>query len=277
MLNDLRQRGVRMLYVDTADHRRYTAYARAIMSNLLERDDLPNQRKAEVSYATTRDLIREAFESTHLENVVDSHCKDWVDNIVTLICSDEVGIDGVLSMLSHDYYTCTHMVNVSVMVGAMAYHMGMRDESALRTIASGGLLHDIGKMRINPDTLNKQGALNAEEWVEVKGHPGLGLEFLAGRPGLVRSELKMVHQHHEKLDGSGYPLGLVRSEITTEAQMIAVIDVYDAVTCKRPYRDAMPHEKAVEILRREAGTKLNAEMVRVWSEISEQALANSET
>ena len=81
----------------------------------------------------------------------------------------------------------------------------------------------------------------------------------------------IVHQHHEKLDGSGYPLGLVGSEISLEAQMTAVVDVYDALTCQRPYRPALSHEAAIRILREQAGDKLNAELVAAWQETIERA------
>ena len=83
----------------------------------------------------------------------------------------------------------------------------------------------------------------------------------------------MVHQHHEKLDGSGYPAGVVGSEISAEAQMTAVVDIYDAMTCKRPYRDAMVHQEAISVLSEQAGTKLNAEMASVWKETVERTVA----
>lgn len=268
-----RRAGVPVLYVDTAEHRLYQQYAQEAMDLLMERADLPTKRKAELCYQTTRELIRDAAESSNVDSFAGEQRESWVNNLVTLICTDETTIDGMLSMLSHDYYTYTHMVNVSVMVTALAHRLGERDAGRLRLLASGGLLHDIGKLRISPDTLNKVGRLSGSEWAELKSHPDLGLEFLHPRPEIKPVELMMVHQHHEKLDGSGYPLGLVRSEITPEAQMTAVVDIYDALTCKRPYRAAMTHDRATAILREEAGAKINAHMVAAWTDTMGKALS----
>lgn len=272
-LKKLQAEGIRVLYVNTADHRTYQQYADSAMDGLIAREDIPTARKAELCYQTTRELVRDAAEASNVQAFVGERRDSWVGNLVTLITSDEAAVDGMLLMLSHDYYTYTHMVNVSVMVTALAYRMGHRDPTSLRTLASGGLLHDIGKLRIDPDVLNKKERLTPEEWEEIRSHPTRGMAFLHDRQDIHPKELLMVHQHHEKLDGSGYPLGLRGKEIAIEAQMTAVVDIYDALTCKRLYRAAMPHEKACAILDEEAATKLSAEMVSVWKETISAAIA----
>jgi HD-GYP domain-containing protein (c-di-GMP phosphodiesterase class II) len=272
-LDEVKEAGARVFYVDTAEHRAYQKYAEAALSNVVGRTDLSTPKKVEICYNTTRELIREAFESSNLEQMVDTHRETWVNNMVSLICSDEAALDSMVGMLSHDYYTYTHMVNVSVMVTALAYRLGYRDKDLLRQIAGGGLLHDIGKTSVRPETLNKVGRLAPAEWDELKRHPDLGLQVLHSRPGIKPLELMMVHQHHEKLDGSGYPQGLLGSEITAEAQITAVVDIYDALTSKRPYREAMPHERAATILREEAAAKINRDMVVAWIDAVERIRA----
>jgi len=273
LLHECRTSGLQVLYVDTAEHRKYQKFAEASLTAMVNRSDLSTKRKAELCYHTTRELVKNAVETSHLETFVGERREQWATNLVTLILSDETAVDGMVSMLSHDYYTYTHMVNVSVMVSALAYRLGDRDPVRLRMLASGGLLHDVGKMRINPDTLNKVGRLTGEEWEELRSHPNLGLSFLHSRQGIEPQELMMVYQHHEKLDGSGYPSGLCGSEISVEAQMTAVVDIYDALTCKRPYRSAMAHEKACGILDDEAAKKINAEFVAAWKDTINRALA----
>ncbi len=274
-----RDAAVRVLYIDTAEHRLYQQFAEAAMADIIARDDLPSRRKVELCYATTRELVREACDSSNLnlEELAGQRREKWADSLATLVCQDETVLDGMLSMLLHDYYTYTHMVNVSTMVTALAYRMGQRDHDKLSMIASGGLLHDIGKMRIDPDTLNKIGPLSEQERDELQQHPVLGLEFLHGRENINPQQLRMVHQHHEKLDGSGYPSGVVGGEISTEAQMTAVVDIYDAMTCKRPYRDAIAHQQAISVLTEQAGTKLNAEMASLWKETIERAVAGADS
>ncbi len=265
----------RVFYVDTAEIRHYQRYAERSLDTLLDRPELSTQRKAELCYTTTRELIRDAVQESNVDDFVGEQRERWVGNVVTLICEDPAAIEGMISMLSHDYYTYTHMVNVSVMASALAYRLGEHDPKRLRTITSGGLLHDVGKMQVNPETLNKQGRLTAEEWEQLKAHPVLGLDMLHNRKDIGPAERLMVQQHHEKLDGSGYPSGLLGSEIATEAQLTAVVDIYDALTCKRAYREAMPHAKAMAILREESQAKINPDMARLWEETAHRA-ANAE-
>ena len=273
MLAQWRASGLQVLYVDTAEHRKYQKYAESAIAELIAQDDLPTKRKAELCYQTTRELIKDAAETSNMDSLVGERRDKWASNLTMLILSDEAAVDGMLSMLSHDYYTYTHMVNVSVMVSALAYRLGERNADRLQMLASGGLLHDVGKMRVKPDTLNKAGRLTDEEREELRSHPDLGLSFLHGRQGIQPQELLMVCQHHEKLDGSGYPSGLCRSEISVEAQMTSVVDIYDALTCKRPYRAARTHEKACNILTKEAARKINAEMASVWKDAISRAIA----
>jgi HD-GYP domain-containing protein (c-di-GMP phosphodiesterase class II) len=264
------QRGGIVLYVDTADHRLYQRYAETALNELLACTDLPGKRKAEIYYKTTRELVHEACTSNNLDDLVGEHRNNFANNLASLICTDEATRDGILVMLCHDYYTYTHMINVSVMVSALAYRLSITDRRRLGEVAGGGLLHDIGKMRINPNVLNKTDGLTPGDWEEIKLHPVRGLEYLAQRPDSKRCELLMVHQHHEKLDGSGYPTGLMGDEISAEAQMTAVVDIYDALTCKRPYREALSHEEAMSVLNDQAGSKLSVELVEAWQKTIER-------
>jgi len=265
--------GARVFYVDTGEHRLYQKFAEAAFHEILGRNDLTVQKKFDLTYKTTLELVREAVSTSSLDEVVGERREKWADNLVTLICGDPSAVEGLVSMLSHDYYTYTHMVNVSTLATLLAHRLGERDPERLKVIAGGGLLHDMGKLRINPDTLNKVGPLTPDEWAELKTHPSLGLDLLHGRPDIREAELLIVHEHHEKLDGSGYPLGLRGSEISREAQITTVVDIYDALTCKRPYRPALSHEKASAILAQEAVGKLNAEMVCLWQEIMNRVVA----
>ena len=271
MLRNWAQAGVSVLYVHTTDHRLYQGFAETVLNDLAAHSDLPAPQKARIYYKTMHALVHEACTSNHIEDLAAGPRDAFANGMVSMICEDSEAMGGLLMMLSHDYYTYTHMVNVSVMVAGLAYRAGVRDRGRLRDVASGGLLHDVGKTRIDPEVLNKAGRPTAEEWEEIKTHPGLGLEYLYQRPDIRPAELLIVHQHHEKLDGSGYPLGLVGGEICPEAQMTAVVDIYDALTCQRPYRAALSHETAMAILREQAGGKLSAELVAAWQETIERA------
>lgn len=158
-----------------------------------------------------------------------------------------------------DPYTHGHSRRVARYASLMALEMGLSQEQAdeLRTAA---LLHDVGKLYTPKDILHKPGRLTDEEFAIIKQHPVDGARMI--RLLLGDEELaSVVLHHHERLDGNGYPSGLSGDLIPLGARIIAVADTFDAITSKRPYRPAMPHKVALDILRHESGAQLDGDAV----------------
>jgi HD-GYP domain-containing protein (c-di-GMP phosphodiesterase class II) len=130
----------------------------------------------------------------------------------------------------------------------------------LRVLARSGLLHDVGKLGIPDFILDKPGPLDAVEWATMKTHPEIGVSILR-RGGHFKRELLGVLYHHERMDGSGYPHGLVADAIPIEARVVAVADTYDVLTTDRPYRRACAETDARWIVQQEAGTHLDRRVV----------------
>src|SRR5918912_1569388 len=151
------------------------------------------------------------------------------------------------SIESSDTYTHGHCERVATYANAVARELGL-DDNEQRTIRLGAYLHDLGKVRVPPEILNKPGRLTDEEFAVMKRHPVDGIEMLAGVefPWDIKP---MIRWHHEKYDGSGYPDGLRGDEIPLNAQIICIVDVFDALTTTRSYRGAMPWDKALAIVR----------------------------
>jgi cyclic di-GMP phosphodiesterase len=129
----------------------------------------------------------------------------------------------------------------------------------------GFLLHDFGKIAIPDETLDKPGPLTREEWAVMRLHPQLGADMLAGVTLLQGSGLDVVRHHHERWDGRGYPDGLARDAIPIGARIFALADALDAITSKRPYRDALPWEQAMGEIRNGAGHQFDPEVVQAFS------------
>lgn len=134
-----------------------------------------------------------------------------------------------------DEYTYMHSVAVCALMVALARRMGLSEEQ-VRLAGVAGLMHDVGKMMIPPEILNKPDRLTPEEFDAMKYHPEAGLKILQENQQVHAIVLDVCLHHHEKIDGSGYPHGLVGDEISLFARMGAVCDVYDAVTSERPYK-----------------------------------------
>lgn len=141
---------------------------------------------------------------------------------------------------------CSRMANYATGLGRA---LGVT-ETEIQVLFRGGLLHDVGMLAISDFVLRKEGSLTAEEYERVKSHTVLGDELCANLRSL-QSIRPIIRWHHERLDGSGYPDGLAGDEIPTLAQIVGVVDVYEAVTTSRPYQEARSSEGALEILRGE--------------------------
>ena len=145
--------------------------------------------------------------------------------------------------------------------------------SRLRSLAIGGLLHDIGKLSVPDSILQKPGALDDDEFDVVKLHPERGRELLNELGGFDDVVSRLVLDHHERLDGSGYPRGLVGEQLDLATRILAVCDVYDALVSPRVYRSAWPRERALALLREESGAGFDPRCVAALEQLVEQPVA----
>jgi HD-GYP domain-containing protein (c-di-GMP phosphodiesterase class II) len=160
---------------------------------------------------------------------------------------------------ARDSYTCGHSRRVGQYAAQIALRLGLSQE-ACEQIYISGLLHDVGKIGVPDHILTKPGKLTDEEFDVLKQHPTIGHTILTPLKGLAFALPGVLH-HHERIDGQGYPHSLAGDDIPLEARILAVADSYDAMTSNRPYRNAMPREKAVEILQSDGGRQWDANVV----------------
>ncbi len=156
-------------------------------------------------------------------------------------------------------YTAGHSNRVGHIAETLAERVGM-DEAHRRHLARAAMLHDVGKLGVSNTILDKPGKLDDSEWVIMRDHAARTAEIL-GRIGVFSDMALIAASHHERLDGRGYPLGLNASNLAMETRIISVADIFDALTADRPYRAAMPLEKAMGILDAESGGALDADLV----------------
>lgn len=151
-----------------------------------------------------------------------------------------------------DPYTHGHTVRVAQHAVQIGKVMNLPSDR-LRVLARAGLLHDVGKLGIRDAVLLKPDKLTDEEFRHIQEHPKMGHDILR-RAGSLEVEISVITAHHERMDGTGYPLGLKAVDIPLEARILAVADVFDALTSKRPYRNPMSEEEALEVIQNESGT-----------------------
>jgi putative nucleotidyltransferase with HDIG domain len=181
-------------------------------------------------------------------------------------------VGGLVRLLAEkDEYTEGHTRRVALLAVEVGEELGL-PPARLRELATGGLLHDIGKLSVPDEVLKKPAALDEEEFDLVKKHAVWG-DSLLGRLGFSHGVRRLVRDHHERLDGTGYPNGA--TALSLETRVLAVCDVYDALRSERVYRAAWSHERALGLLHDESGTAFDAKCVDALERVllRERALA----
>jgi HD-GYP domain-containing protein (c-di-GMP phosphodiesterase class II) len=164
-------------------------------------------------------------------------------------------------------YLFMHSVNVGLFSIAIGIAMDLPQEM-LCLLGMGGLLHDFGKTRVSREILDKQGRLSTEEFNVVKEHSAIGYNLLKAEPIVDHRIMLVALQHHERCDGSGYPWGILEHEIHPLAKIVAVADVYDALTTDRVYRGRMPTYKAIEIINAGKSLHFDNEVITAFNKIA---------
>jgi hypothetical protein len=187
-----------------------------------------------------------------------------------LLESEEELLGGYVRSLTatmelRDPSTREHSRRVAALAVRIGTHMGLPQPS-VRTLAIAGLLHDIGKLQVPEQILNKPGRLTDEEFAVITTHPDRGADLLAHLGGFVR-ELPLVRHHHEKFAGGGYPTGVAAETLPIEVRILTTCDVYDALTSRRAYRDPWTHERALEQIVSESGTTFDPACVAALTEV----------
>jgi HD-GYP domain-containing protein (c-di-GMP phosphodiesterase class II) len=183
-----------------------------------------------------------------------------VEDIVASIFRNRNALIGLMRIRRKDQYTYEHSLSASVLLTAFGHHLGM-GQADLVQVGMGGLLMDIGKVRIPPGILEKPGRLNGEETLLMHRHVEYGRQILRSAKDIPSIALDIVNDHHERLDGSGYPHGKAGDAISFHGMMAAIVDVYDALSTQRVYRRGISPHTALRMLVERKNTHFHTELV----------------
>jgi putative nucleotidyltransferase with HDIG domain len=196
----------------------------------------------------SRAAVQNLFHDVRLGNAIAlTDVLPIVDEISASVSRNPSALISISRLRSADEYTYMHSISVSAMMINLARHLGL-EEGMMRDIGMAGLLHDVGKLEVPIDVLNKPGRLTDEEFSIMRTHSELGYESLRRAGGVSDMALDVCLHHHEKIDGSGYPNRLNGEEITFFSKMGAVCDVYDAMTSQRSYKEPWTPAEAISAM-----------------------------
>jgi putative nucleotidyltransferase with HDIG domain len=189
-----------------------------------------------------------------------------VDNMVSVTMEDHTTLLGLAMIKDYDNYTFSHSVNVGILALALGAYIGL-DRAALQEINTAGLLHDIGKTRIDKNILNSPGKLSDEQFKQMKRHAEEGAEIVKQMKDIPPQVAEVVLGHHIRHDRAGYPEWAREMPFGSYTEIVAVADTYDAITTLRTYNVPTLPKEAMEIMRRLAGASLNGELVDKFEEM----------
>lgn len=248
----LKKNGIKDVWVDVERSSDSCGLKRAISPKPVakkvppSRDKLQHQSKKLIVEA--KDLVQkvlsEVFEGKAIEV---EPFEALADNMIEIALLDDDALKCVSALRSKDAYLLEHSVNVAFLLVTFGKYLKL-DKEILRQLAVGGILHDIGKIKVDNKVLHKPARLTPEEFEHMKLHQVFAIEIMSETKGLSDVSKDVCLMHHEKIDGNGYPRGLKGDEITTYGRMSCIVDIFDALTAARCYKEAMSPAAAFKIL-----------------------------
>ncbi|MER2491243.1 HD-GYP domain-containing protein [Catenovulum sediminis] len=218
-------------------------------------------KKAKKLYSDAQDL-----QAKILKGISDGHAVDigpvktLTGQLIDSIFRNQDALACMTLIRDKDQYLLEHSLNVSILMAMFAKYLNISDDK-IELYAQGAFLHDIGKILVPDEVLNKPGRLTPEEYEIIKKHVEFGVTTLENSPGIDEELIEIVSLHHEKLNGLGYPKGLTADEISLAGRMLSIVDIYDALTAERIYKKGMTPQAAFKILFKMAPNELDSELL----------------
>ncbi|RLA90876.1 MAG: hypothetical protein DRG58_00780 [Deltaproteobacteria bacterium] len=252
-LSQLEQIGIDRLYFKKVDLPRVIAYLNNYLLILEGQGGIANQQKMRVFYDQLNLTIRQAMTSTRMGPYIRSTIKQ-VNWLLAELATGKLPLNFLWEIILHDYSLYNHSVNVFMIALALMVYLEKK-EVECQHMGIAALFHDVGMTRIPPEILDKPETLNAEDRLIVQEHPQIGFDMLKGFSAIPLEALRLILEHHENCDGSGYLRGLSLSQQHRHTRILRLVDTYEALTSLRPYRPAYRAFDAIKILREQSGPR----------------------
>jgi putative nucleotidyltransferase with HDIG domain len=212
-------------------------------------------------YVEASHVAEQVWETAKSGSPDASQARDLIDNLSQAVSQNRTALIALTALREYDNYTFTHMVNVSILTMAQARALGI-DGAMLRELGMAGLMHDIGKVRTPIEILQKPDKLTDAEMTIMRRHVVDGAELLRRTPEIPSIAPVVAFEHHLRLDGTGYPVGVRRSRLNLATMLTSIGDVYDAMRSQRAYQEAHPTDRILAVMKRSDGHQFDQHLVR---------------
>lgn len=219
-------------------------------------------KKAKALYSEAKSLQKRAFaDITNGKAINVADFRRCAEGFIDSVFRNQDALLCISRLREKDAYLLEHSVNVSILMTIFAKYLKL-DEATIEELATGALLHDIGKIKVPDAILNKPGRLTDDEFAIMRKHVEFSRDILQQTVGISPISIDVAANHHERLDGRGYPAGLQQQQISLHARMIAIVDTYDAITAQRVYKSGQSCVRALKILRSDSPAHFDLELVK---------------
>lgn len=258
--NIIKTENILDVYVLTKNYDQYEQDTQEYLTMLVDNSDISTLKKFEIVQDMTADAMNNLFQGEVNTQRI-SRVNVLLDDTIDMILHEKSAITAMLDVTSYDYYTYTHCVNVSLYSLGFGAYLNFSKEQ-LKILMKAAILHDLGKKDVPNEIVNKNGKLTDEEFTIMKHHPTYSVDLLKALGEDSSLLFTIIEQHHEKIDGSGYPYGLKGDEINIYSQILAITDIFDALTTKRSYKEALKSYEALEIMKNHMSNELNESLLK---------------
>ena len=256
--------GVKFIYIPMNCQAKFQNQVEENLASVAADPNVALSAKSALVYETSLELINEVLTEQGVAKNL-PRLEKVARSISTLVMKNAQAFSHLFATAQHDFYTATHMVNVGTWMTSLACAMGIEDEKLLNAACTAGMVHDVGKMYVPEEVLNKPGALSDDDWNHLRSHPSRGFEHLKSQGVIDEIVLRVCLEHHERMDGTGYPNKVTGKEMHVMSRICAVVDSFDAMTACRPFKNKVKTiAEAVQILQKETPEKYDAAVVNAW-------------
>ncbi len=233
-------------YVKKEDRFKYKDDIQEYLTSIIKDDAVRTEEKAELIYNLAYESLTDLFENDVTEQKINKVSSN-IDNTIHLLKSDANALKLLLDVNTYDFYTYAHCIDVATYAIAFGIYLNLPSDD-LMTLGKAAIFHDLGKKNIDYEIVTKDSVLSSEEYEVIKSHPKYSVDMLKEIESVEASLLMVIEQHHEKLNGTGYPYGLQNEQIHYLAKILSIVDIFNALTTVRSYKDALSSVQAFELM-----------------------------
>jgi len=266
-LDRLTNNGVEDVFLRLDDFHRCANELESQLTELLTNPHISCQDKAQIAntagLSMAKDLVQVMPDKESLSRV-----DHMVNSLTQGVLHDPAIGAYLLQMAGHERSTASHMFMVSTLAMMLALEVfGEKEEARIQAIGVAGMLHDLGKLAIPVEILNKPTPLTREELQLIQQHPIESVRLLGDNPKITDDIRQMILQHHERVDGRGYPIGVPESELLTESKLLTIVDSFHALIGRRNYRKSLELDQANRVLGTQSGAQFDADLLKIWTSL----------